>query len=155
MLAVLVLYVLVNWVYLRVLGFTGVAQSPHVASDVFEMLVGKGNAKWLTIGMMISAIGTLHVNLLTTPRIPFAMARDGLFFKFAARVQPTFRSPSGGLLFAGGVSIILASSGTYEELFSLMIFALWIFLCLSVFALIRLRITEPALPRPYSIWGYP
>src|SRR5262250_1160401 len=155
MLAVLVLYVSVNWVYLRVLGFTGVAQSPHVASDVFEMLVGKGNAKWLTIGMMISAIGTLHVNLLTTPRIPFAMARDGLFFKFAARVQPTFRSPSGGLLFVGGVSTFLALSGTYEELFSLVIFALWIFLCLSVVALIRLRITEPALPRPYSMWGYP
>ena len=155
MLAVLVLYVFVNWIYLRVLGFTGVAHSPHVASDVFEMLVGKGGAKWLTIGMMISGLGTLHVNILTAARIPFAMARDGVFFKFADRVQPTFRSPSGGLLFVGGVSTFLALSGTYEELFSLLIFALWIFLCLSVVALIRLRITEPALPRPYSIWGYP
>src|SRR5215469_11646848 len=150
--AVLLLYVIVNWVYLRVLGSTGVAYSPHVASDVFEMLVGKEGAKWLTIGMMISALGTVHVNILTTARIPFAMARDGLFFKFADRVQPTFRSPSGGLLFVGGVSTFMALSGTYEELLSLTIFALWIFLCLSVVALIRLRITEPALPRPYSIW---
>ena len=153
--AVIGLYVLANWVYLRVLAFTGVAHSSHVASDVFEILVGGGGAKWLTIAMMISALGTLHVSILTAARIPFAMARDALFFRFAKRVQPTFRSPSGALLFHGGVAALLALSGTYEELFSLVIFALWIFFCLSVVALIRLRITEPALPRPYSSWGYP
>lgn len=154
-LAVMALYVLANWVYVRVLPFPSVAQSSHVASDVFEMLVGKGGAKWLTIAMMISALGTLHINILTAARIPFAMARDGLFFAFAKRVQPTFHSPSGGLLLVGGVTALLALSGTYEELFSLVIFALWIFLCLSAVALIRLRKTEPALPRPYSAWGYP
>jgi basic amino acid/polyamine antiporter, APA family len=155
MLAVMALYVLANWVYVRVLPFPSVAQSSHVASDVFEMLVGEGGAKWLTIAMMISALGTLHINVLTAARIPFAMARDGLFFRFAKRVEPTLRSPSGGLLFVGGVTALLALSGTYEELFSLVIFALWIFLCLSVVALIRLRKTEPLLPRPYSTWGYP
>ena len=155
MLAVMLLYVLANFVYLRVLGVTSVAHSPHVASDVFERFAGAGGAKWLTVAMMISALGTLHVNILTAARIPFAMARDGLFFKFAERVQPTFRSPSGGLLLVGAVTALLALSGTYEELFSLVIFALWIFLCLSAFALIRLRITEPALPRPYRTWGYP
>ncbi len=154
-LAVMALYVLANWVYLRVLGAPGVAQSSHVASDVLEMLAGKGGAKWLTIAMMISALGALHSNILTAARIPFAMARDGLFFKFTKRVQPTFRSPSGGLLFVGGLSALLALSGTYEELVSLVIFALWIFLCLSVVALIRLRFTEPAPPRPYTTWGYP
>jgi len=155
MLAVMALYVLANWVYLRVLAFPGVAQSSHVASDVFQMLVGKGGAKWLTIAMMISGLGCLHINILAAARIPFAMARDGLFFRFAKRVQPTFRSPSGGLLFVGGVSALLALSGTYEELLSLVIFALWIFLSVSAVALIRLRITEPALPRPYATWGYP
>jgi len=119
------------------------------------MLVGKGGAKWLTVAMMISALGTLHINILTAARIPSAIARDGLFFAFAKRVQPTFRSPSGGLLLVGGVTAFLALSGTYEELFSLVIFALWIFLCLSAVVVIRLRITEPALPRPYSAWGYP
>jgi basic amino acid/polyamine antiporter, APA family len=155
MLAVIALYVLANFVYLRVLGITSVARSPHIASDVFERFVGGGGAKWLTVAMMISALGTLHVNILTAARIPFAMARDGLFFKFAEKVQPTFRSPSGGLLLIGAVTALLALSGTYEELFSLVIFALWIFLCLSAFALIRLRTTEPGLPRPYSTWGYP
>jgi basic amino acid/polyamine antiporter, APA family len=153
--AIVALYVLPNWVYLRELGFTSVAHSPHVASDVFEKLVGEGGAKWLTIAMMISALGCLHANILTAARIPFAMARDGLFFKLAQRVQPTFRSPSGGLLFVGGIAALLALSGTYDELYSLVVFALWIFLSFSVIALIRLRRVEPALPRPYSTWGYP
>ena len=155
MLVILALYISVNWIYLRTLGFTGAAHSPHVASDVLERLVGERGAKWLTIAMMISALGCLHVSLLSAARIPFAMARDRLFFKFAHRVQPTFRSPSGGLLFVGGTSALLALSGTYEELFSLVVFALWIFLSLSVVALIRLRRIEPALSRPYSAWGYP
>jgi len=154
-LAVIALYVLANFVYLRVLGITSVAHSTHVASDVFERLVGEGGAKWLTIAMMISALGCLHVSILMAARIPFAMARDGLFFKFAQSVQPTFRSPSGGLLLVGGVTALLALSGTYEELYSLVIFALWIFLCLSALALVRLRITEPTLPRPYRALGYP
>ena len=155
MLCVIALYVLVNCVYLRVLPFSGVAQSPHVASDAFEMLVGKGGARWLTIAMMIAALGCLHACILADARIPFAMARDGLFFKFAKRVQPTFRSPSGGLLFIGAVSALLALSGTYEELLSLVVFLLWIFLSLSVVALMRLRRIEPKLSRPYSTWGYP
>jgi APA family basic amino acid/polyamine antiporter len=153
--AIVVLYVLPNWVYLRVLGFTSVAHSPHVASDVFEKLVGERGAKWLTVVMMISALGCLHASILASARIPFAMARDGLFFKFAQRVQPTFRSPSGGLLFVGTVSALFALSGTYDELYSMVVFTLWIFLSLSVVALIRLRRAEPALPRPYSAWGYP
>jgi APA family basic amino acid/polyamine antiporter len=117
--------------------------------------MGERGAKWLTITMMISALGCLHVNLLTAARIPFAMARDGLFFQFAQRVQPTFRSPSGGLVFVGGIAALVALSGTYEELYSMVVFTLWIFLSLSVVALMRLRRTEPQLPRPYSIWGYP
>ena len=60
--------------------------------------------------MMISALGTLHINILTAARIPFAMARDGLFFAFAKRVQPTFRSPSGGLLLVGGVAALLGEA---------------------------------------------
>jgi basic amino acid/polyamine antiporter, APA family len=73
------------------------------------------------------------------------MARDGLSFAFAKRVQPSFRSPISGLLFVGGITTLLTLSGTYEELLSLTIFALWIFLCLSVLALIRLRRIVPGV----------
>jgi basic amino acid/polyamine antiporter, APA family len=155
MLAVLLLYVSANFVYIRVLAFTKLEQSPHVASDVLDTLVGQAGAKWLTIAMMISALGTLHINILGAARVPFAMARDGLFFRFAAKVQPASRAPAGGLAFIGGAATLLALTGTYEELFSLVIFALWIFLCLSVIALFRMRRIEPALASTYSAWGYP
>jgi basic amino acid/polyamine antiporter, APA family len=70
MLAVMAVYVSANWVYLHVLGFPGVARSSHVASDALQMILGRGAAKWLTVAMMISALATLHVSILTDARIP-------------------------------------------------------------------------------------
>ena len=105
--------------------------------------------------MMISALGALHVGFLTGPRVPHAMARDGQFFTFAKRIQPAFHTPSGALVFQGCVSILLVLTGTFEELYSLTAFAIWTFFVLTAVALIRLRINEPTLPRPYLAWGYP
>jgi basic amino acid/polyamine antiporter, APA family len=153
--SVVSLFVLVNWVYFRVLGFSRVAQSPHVASDLALSLAGGEGAKWLTVVMMISAVGALHANFLTGPRVSYAMARDGRFFGFAERIQPVFHTPSGALVFQGCVAILLVLTGTYEELYSLMIFAIGIFFMLTAIALIRLRRKEPALLRPYRAWGYP
>jgi APA family basic amino acid/polyamine antiporter len=105
--------------------------------------------------MAISALGALHVVVLTGARIPYAMARDGVFFQFANRIHPKFRTPSGSLLFLGGLAALLALSGTYEELYSLFVFAVWIFFALNSIALLRLRKIEPNLTRPYRAWGYP
>jgi APA family basic amino acid/polyamine antiporter len=105
--------------------------------------------------MAISALGALHVVVLTGARIPFAMARDGVFFQFAQRIHPTFRTPSGSLIFLGSIGAVLALSGTYEELYSLFVFAVWIFFALTAIAVLRLRKTEPDLTRPYRAWGYP
>jgi APA family basic amino acid/polyamine antiporter len=149
------LYLLANVVYFRILPFAAVAQSQHVASDVVETFAGSRGAAWLTIAMAISALGALHVVVLTGARIPYAMARDGVFFQFANRIHHSFRTPSGSLIFLGSVAALLALSGTYEELYSLFVFAVWIFFALTAFALLRLRKTEPHLPRPYLAWGYP
>jgi APA family basic amino acid/polyamine antiporter len=105
--------------------------------------------------MAVSALGALHVVVLTGARIPYAMARDGVFFRFAGRVHPSFRTPSGALIFLGLVAALLALSGTYEELYSLFVFAVWIFFALTAIALLRLRRKEPDLVRPYRVWGYP
>jgi APA family basic amino acid/polyamine antiporter len=105
--------------------------------------------------MAISALGALHVVVLTGARIPYAMARDGLFFKFANRIQPSFHTPSGSLIFLGLLAALLALTGTYEELYSLFVFAVWIFFALTAIALLRLRMKAPDLPRPYRAWGYP
>jgi APA family basic amino acid/polyamine antiporter len=105
--------------------------------------------------MAISALGALHVVELTGARIPYAMARDRAFFRFAQRLQPRFHTPSGALLLEGSVAALLALTGTFEELYSLFIFAVWIFFALVALALIRLRRREPELTRPYRTWGYP
>ncbi len=149
------LYLLANVVYFRILPLRDLAQSQHVASDVVKSFAGSRGATWLTIAMAISALGALHVVVLTGARIPYAMARDGIFFQFATRLHPSFRTPSGSLIFLGFIATLLALSGTYEELYSLFVFAAWIFFALSAIALLRLRIKEPNLARPYRAWGYP
>ena len=149
------LYLLANVVYFRTLPFGEIAFSQHVASDVVRSFAGSRGAEWLTVAMAISALGALHVVVLTGARIPYAMARDGVFFQFAKRIQPSFHTPSGALIFLGGVAALLALTGTFEELYSLFVFAVWIFFALTAIAVLRLRMTEPGLTRPYRAWGYP
>jgi basic amino acid/polyamine antiporter, APA family len=155
LLAVGGLYLAVNAVYFHVLPVASVAASRHIASDVVQSFAGSRGAVWLTIAMAMSAVGALHVSVLTGARIPYAMARDGLFFRFAERLHPTFRTPSGSLLFLGSIAAVLAFSGTFEELYSLFVFAVWIFFALVAIAVMRLRRKEPDLVRPYLVWGYP
>jgi len=149
------LYLLANVIYFRILPFASLAQSQHVASDVVQSFGGSRGAVLLTIAMAISALGALHVVVLTGARIPYAMARDGVFFQFSKRLHPSFRTPTGALIFLGTIAAVLALSGTYEELYSLFVFAVWIFFALTAIALIRLRIREPELSRPYRAWAYP
>jgi basic amino acid/polyamine antiporter, APA family len=149
------LYLLANIAYFRVLPFAYVVGSSHIASDVVQSFAGSRGAAWLTVAMAASALGALHVVVLTGARIPYAMARDGVFFRFAERLHPSFRTPSGSLILLGSIAALLALSGTYEELYSLFVFAVWIFFALTAMALLRLRRKEPNLTRPYRAWGYP
>jgi APA family basic amino acid/polyamine antiporter len=138
-----------------VLPFPAVAASEHVASDLVATISGRNVALWVTLAMVVSAIGTLNGSVLTGARVPYAMARDGIFFRQAAGIHPKFRTPGGALLFECALASIFAMTGTFEELTSLFIFAAWIFYGLAVVALLRLRKTEPHLPRPYRCSGYP
>jgi len=155
MLIIGVLYVTVNVIYFHVLTFREVAQSDHVASDVVKSLLGPNSATWLTIAMAISALATLHAVIMEEARVPCAMARTGLFFRWVGSVQPRTRSPIGALIFQGILGALIALTGSFEQLFSLYIFIAWTFLALGAFTVIRLRRTEPDLPRPYRAWGYP
>jgi APA family basic amino acid/polyamine antiporter len=155
LLAIAALYLSANFVYFRILSFAQIAGSLHVASDAVQAFAGAAGASWLTAAMAISALGALHVVVLTGARIPYAMARDGVFFRFAEKLHPKFRTPSGSLIFLGIVGSLLAFSGTYEELYSLFVFAVWVFFVLTSLALFRLRKTQPGHARPYRAWGYP
>jgi len=152
---VIALYVAINWVYFRVLGLSQVAKSQHVASDAVALLLGHAGARFFTIAMIVSAFGSIHAGFLTGPRVPYAMARDGNFFGFARRIQPKFRTPSRALLFQGCMTSALVLTGTYQELYSYEIFAVWVFLGFVAVALMRLRSTEPELSRPFRVWGHP
>jgi basic amino acid/polyamine antiporter, APA family len=149
------LYVLANVTYFHVLPFSRVAHSQQVASDAVEILFGASGAAWLTVTMCISALASLHAVMMAEARVPYAMAQRGLFFALTARVQPRFRSPVGALFFLGSLSALIALTGTFEELYSLYVFAMWIFFAMAAVALVRLRAIDPQLPRPYRAWGYP
>jgi len=152
---VAVVYLLFSAACLRVLPFDTVASSSHIASDVVEHVAGHGAAYWMTLAMVISAIGSLNSSVLSGARVPYAMARDGIFFKVADGVHPKYLTPGRALIFQGTLACLMALTGTFEELSNLFIFAAWIFYGLAVVALFRMRRTEPNLPRPYRCWGYP
>ena len=152
---VALVYLLFNAACLKVLPFQSVASSQHVASDVVERLIGRGAATWITLAMVISALGSMNSSVLSGARVPYAMARDGIFFKVADGIHPKYRTPGRALIFQGVLASVMALTGTFEELTNLFIFAGWIFYGLAVVALFRLRRTEPNLLRPYRSWGYP
>src|ERR1700682_1229578 len=152
---VAVIYLLFSAACLRVLPFDAVASSEHIASDVVAHVAGHGAATWITLAMVISAIGSMNSSILSGAGVPYAMARDGIFFKIADGIHPKFRTPGRALIFQGVLASLMALTGTFEELTNLFIFAAWIFYGLAVVALFRMRRTEPDLPRPYRCWGYP
>jgi basic amino acid/polyamine antiporter, APA family len=152
---VALIYLLFNAACLKVLPFESVANSQHVASDVVERVIGHGAAFWITLAMVISALGSMNSSVLSGARVPYAMARDRIFFKIADGIHPKYRTPGRALIFQGILASVMALTGTFEELTNLFIFAGWIFYGLAVVALFRLRKLEPALERPYRCWGYP
>jgi basic amino acid/polyamine antiporter, APA family len=152
---VALIYLLFSAACFKVLPFSGVANSQHVASDVAEHVIGHGVAFWITLALVISALGSMNSSVLSGARVPYAMARDHIFFRVADGIHPKFRTPARALIFQGVLAGIMALSGTFEELTNLFIFAGWIFYGLAVVALFRLRKLEPNLHRPYRCWGYP
>ena len=152
---VIVLFSVFSAVCFYALPFDVVAASQHVASDVVESFAGRGAAVWVTLAMVISALGTLNSSVLSGARVDYAMARDGIFFRFAGSIHPKFRTPGNALIFQCCLASVMALTGTFEDLTSLFIFAGWIFYGLAVVALFRLRRSEPNMPRPYKTWGYP
>ena len=103
---VALIYMLFSAACMKVLPFEQVASSPHIASDVVETVVGHGAAFWITLAMMISALGSMNSSILSGARVPYAMARDGIFFKIADGISPKYRTPGRALIFQG----VLASS---------------------------------------------
>lgn len=152
---VLVVYLGVNVAYLFILPFDRLQASTLVAADAMQAAVGPWGAGFVAAAVMISTFGALNVAILAYPRIGFALARDGLFFPGVARVGARSAVPVRAILLQGIVASAFALSGSYERILSYLGFVDYTFFCLAVFGIFVLRRTEPALPRPYRVWGYP
>jgi basic amino acid/polyamine antiporter, APA family len=138
-----------------VLPMEAVAAAQNVASETVRVFAGPQAAAWITAAMVLSAFTTLNSSVLTGSRVPFAMARDGLFFRVADGINSRYRTPAGAIAFQAVIACFMVLTGQFEDLFSLFIFAQWIFYGLSVASVYGSRRKEPDLVRPYRAWGYP
>jgi APA family basic amino acid/polyamine antiporter len=149
------IYLLANLAYLRVLSIQEIGASSHVGADVAERLLGHSGGRLVSLIILLSIIGTLNGCFLTSPRIYFAQARDGLFFRQFARIHPRHQTPSFAIMAQGVWAAVLLVSGSYESLLDYAMFAMWLFYGAMVAGVIILRGKRPELPRPYRMWGYP
>ncbi len=155
LLAVVVIYLLTNVAYFYVLSGQEVATSDRVAAAMMSKLLGQPGANWVSIAAMISIFAALNGSILTGSRVPFALARGGLFFKSLAKVHPTFHTPGVAILVLSVWSAVLVLSGRYDDLYTLVIFPSWILYAMATASVIVLRKKRPDLARPYRTWGYP
>jgi basic amino acid/polyamine antiporter, APA family len=154
-LGVIAIYMLANWAYFRVLSPAEVGAHKLVAAEMMQRVSGPAGASAVSIAAMISIFAALNGSILTGARVPYAAARDGLFFRSAARVHPAFHTPGMSILMLSAWSCVLVLSGKYEELFDFVIFGSWILYAMATASVFVLRKKRPDLPRPYKTFGYP
>jgi APA family basic amino acid/polyamine antiporter len=150
------LYILVNAAVQYVLPATAMAGSERPASDAVALVLGRAGASLVSAGMALSMLVTLNGTIMSGARVPFAMARDGYFFKAIAEVHTRFRTPSVAIVVQCGLAIVLLLlGGSFRQLFSLTIFAEWMFYMIAGSTVFVFRRREPQAERPYRVWGYP
>ncbi len=154
-LAVIAVYLAANLAYFTILDSSQVASSSRVAADMMRRIAGARGGAIVSMAVMISILAALNGSLLSGSRVPFAMARDGYFFRSISRVHPRFRTPSAGIGLLGLCSCLVLLSGHYDELYTLVIFPSWILYALTAAAVIVLRRKFPEAGRPYRVPGYP
>ena len=157
MFIVMSLYVLVNVSYYFVLTpneVASVSMASSVAAQATMRVLGPLAVSLIAAVMLLSSWGSLQTSILGTARIPFAMARDGLFFKSLARVSKN-HIPLISLVVQGIWAAVLILSGSFDQLTDFAIFAFWLFYGMTAGAVFVFRRREPDTPRPYRTWGYP
>ena len=155
MLIVVSVYLLLNYVLLFTLGFTGMNGSELVVSDAASVFLGNKGAAVVTIIILISLIGANNGFVLSSARINYAMARDKLFFNQAAQIHSRFKSPANALIIQCVWACLLTFTGTFNQLITYIIFTSWIFYGMSAGAVIILRKKKPDMDRPYKTPAYP
>jgi N-acyl-D-aspartate/D-glutamate deacylase/amino acid transporter len=147
------LYIIANLGYLAALGPARAAASSSIAVTAVDAVLGPSAAKLIAVMILISMISSANALFMTAPRVYYAMARDGLFFRRLAEVHPRYGTPAIAIVGSGAWACLLALSGTFEQLFTFVVFAGWLFYGLAAAAIFsyRRKFTE----RPFSAPGYP
>jgi len=154
--SVIVLYILANLAYLYIMPVGKIAASEgRVAIDIMQVISGPFMAWLITFLILFSILGAANQNMLTSPRVYFAMSRDGMFFKKIAECHPKFLTPHISIMAITVWAIFLTLTGKFNQLFTYVIFGEWIFFGMTVASVIVLRKKRPELERPYKTWGYP
>jgi APA family basic amino acid/polyamine antiporter len=160
---VLALYLLINTAYLYALPFwqvtsansTAYPEAPSVAARAVQTFLGARAAPIAALIFLISTIGSLNGVILGGARVPYAAARDGLFFPAFARLSPASRVPLTSLVLLGAWGAVLAASGTFDQLTNMAVMSYAIFWIPVSLSVIVLRYKLPAAPRPFRVPGYP
>jgi basic amino acid/polyamine antiporter, APA family len=152
---VIAVYVSANVAYVHVLGAPDLAATKTPAAEMASRLVGETGAKAISLLIVISTFGFMNLSLLSAPRVYYAMAADGLFFRRLARLSPRFHAPTAAILLQGGLAAVYAKANTYDKLLGYAVFADWIFFALAGASLMVFRRTMPDSPRPFPVPAYP
>jgi APA family basic amino acid/polyamine antiporter len=153
--ALVAIYLLACLGYIAALGPAGVAASDRVAAEATTRLFGPAAGKLIAVMILISIVSATNGTVLTLPRAFFAMARDGIFFRRLAEVHPRFGTPAVAIIASSLWAMVLAVSGTFEQLFTYVVFIGWIFYGVGALSVFRYRRLEPNTPRPFRVPGYP
>jgi APA family basic amino acid/polyamine antiporter len=153
--ALIVTYLLASFGYIAALGPDAAAHSDHIAADAVGALLGPIAGKLVGALILVSIFSAANGLLLTAPRMYYAMARDGLFFKRLAVVDKRFGTPAFAISAIALWAAVLAVSGTFEQLLTYVVFTGWIFYGLGGLAVLQLRRKEPDANRPFRVPGYP
>jgi basic amino acid/polyamine antiporter, APA family len=154
-LLVTLLYVGVSLACVWVLGQAATAGSTLVAADAMRVVMGAAGGALITVAILISTTGCSNGMIFTSARIPYAMALEGRFFRWAARLDPKHQAPNRVMVVQGLWASAMVFSGTYNQLLTYVVFVGFFFYALSCAAVLVLRRREPGMPRPYRTWGYP
>lgn len=156
---VIAVYVIINLAYLYVLDINTMAALKEsgglVATEAMSKVSGTNAVIIVALAIMISTFGASNGTIMSSARIYFAMAREGLFFKSIGKLHPKRETPVNSLLLQATWASVLVLSGTFDMLTDMLIFVAWIFYALSAVSVIILRVREPETLRPYKVWGYP
>lgn len=153
--SVIAIYLLTNLAYLHLLDIEAISASPLVAADSAQRMIGRAGVTLVSLAVMVSAFGTLTGSMMTGPRIFYAMADDGLFFKRIASVHPRFETPYVAIGLAAALAMCLVMVRGFERLADTFVLGIWPFYAAGVAAVYALRRKHPDLPRPYRVLGYP